>query len=194
MLEKFKALKTRRRALRAKQAKVVAPPVATQDNDDQSAVPLKQETAEGSAAAEHTVKTEEEEQDHGGEMDMEVETEVEPQVEAKVEPSVLEEMEDYDLEEVTEAELLEIDPDYLRTKAAVWLDDIRRLHRNSHVLRECALMLLTLEVRVQIMRFSVPAASDFTLSLPHRAGWLMKRRARRSSATACLRPTSSECW
>ncbi len=136
MIQRLKALKTRRRALQAKQpAAAVGNTEQTPGTEMDVADESKQTSAEEPSsveenstapAAEQPIKKENEDEDEGGEAEMDVEVAMEVEMglgDAK------DEAESYNIDEITEWELLEVDPDYLRVKAAVWLDDIRRLHR-----------------------------------------------------------------
>ena len=149
MIQRLKALKTRRRALQAKE------PAAAVGNSEQTpgtamdvADDSKQTSAEKpSPAAEQPIKKEDEDEDEGGEAEMDVEVAMEVKMDLG---DAKDEAESYNLDEITEWELLEVDPDYLRVKTAVWLDDIRRLHRYdglahfpySHAAANIALLLV----------------------------------------------------
>lgn len=181
MIQRLKALKTRRRALQAKQsAAAVGNSEQTSGTVMDVADDSKQTSAEEPSSAEENatapaagqpIKKENEDEDEGGEAEMDVEVAMEVEMDVG---DAKDEAESYNIDEITEWELLEVDPDYLRVKTAVWLDDIRRLHRNSHVMRECAVALVTLEgrsaddiTRKEIFRHCLPTPDFFRMQSGH---------------------------
>jgi hypothetical protein len=136
MIQRLKALKTRRRALQAKQSAAAvgnseqtsgtAMDVADDSKQTSAEEPSSAEENATAPAAEQPIKKENEDEDEGGEAEMDVEVAMEVEMDIG---DAKDEAESYNIDEITEWELLEVDPDYLRVKTAVWLDDIRRLHR-----------------------------------------------------------------